>query len=649
MAAIRAQSPGGSSSGGDGDALDVGLATIELQKLQRQFRLMEGDRKAYTDETKMQIGKQRYGDGGDDITSALQSLRRENAVLRSDLRLLERRRDAQAKECMAEDETGGGEGRKMRRLEEEAEVLLRKLRASHHTLSRLASRTAMCERDVAAARAEELRAGPRLEHEEKARRVLENRLDKSLAKFSTALSHNKALRTRVESLLRERGVYDAARRRLDRDLRESKAGMAETIESSNAAYETRDDAQTRLLTLREKADKEYQAYLVEMKDLGRILEQDRKLKEFMSTKAADRTAIARERMAQIMARQAERAREESTAAQGDAAGQKSVPGAAQAAQAEQTRYDLDEVLGDLREATGQDNVGDMVTRFCELEDQSFSLFNYVNEVQDECERLSDEIARVEDSARKATEVDKADEEERGRRVAVMEVQLAADKRKVEQYRSKATDAAAGLSGMLEKVEALVASVRVLAPLEGCNIRFELPVDLVADPLGPPDAAARVTFENVLAYLKFVEGKANDMLLANYLLSVPRNKDGEDGAGEDSGLTETEAREKERKEKEALGGLLGRGPKEALGEIKPVVALPTAEDYDSAEEVDRPLTRADFERMTTEKFQKKHSAKSATGGAGGHGAMARQGPRGRKMTLRGPPPMGSGKRPTAPTQ
>jgi hypothetical protein len=35
-------------------------AELELQKLQRQYRIMEGDRKAYSEESRILISKQRY-------------------------------------------------------------------------------------------------------------------------------------------------------------------------------------------------------------------------------------------------------------------------------------------------------------------------------------------------------------------------------------------------------------------------------------------------------------------------------------------------------------------------------------------------------------------------------------------------------------
>ncbi len=54
----------------------------------------------------------------------------------------------------------------------------------------------------------------------------------------------------------------------------------------------RDEAQARIITLREKAEKEFQAYMQEVKELDRTIEHDRKLREFLMTKAVDRTESA---------------------------------------------------------------------------------------------------------------------------------------------------------------------------------------------------------------------------------------------------------------------------------------------------------------------------------------------------------------------
>lgn len=77
------------------------------------------------------------------------------------------------------------------------------------------------------------------ENVEKQIRVLENRLEKSLMKFSKALATNKQLRENIDSLRRERLVFDNIYRKFERELQEQKKQMAELIEMSNSSYEAR--------------------------------------------------------------------------------------------------------------------------------------------------------------------------------------------------------------------------------------------------------------------------------------------------------------------------------------------------------------------------------------------------------------------------
>lgn len=51
----------------------------------------------------------------------------------------------------------------------------------------------------------------------------------------------------------------------------------------------RDDAQNKMLALKEKAEKELTHYNVELKELIRVIDHDQKLREFMSRKDQERT------------------------------------------------------------------------------------------------------------------------------------------------------------------------------------------------------------------------------------------------------------------------------------------------------------------------------------------------------------------------
>ena len=50
----------------------------------------------------------------------------------------------------------------------------------------------------------------------------------------------------------------------------------------------RDDAQAKMMMLKEKAEKDLQQHNAEMKELVRIIDHDRKLREFMNTKTKER-------------------------------------------------------------------------------------------------------------------------------------------------------------------------------------------------------------------------------------------------------------------------------------------------------------------------------------------------------------------------
>jgi hypothetical protein len=87
--------------------VDDGLAEIELQKLQRQYRIMEGDRKAYSEESRILISKQRQ---------SIEKLKGDNGNLVQELKLLESRYNAkkmdglQAKKAQELNEQAGLKG-----------------------------------------------------------------------------------------------------------------------------------------------------------------------------------------------------------------------------------------------------------------------------------------------------------------------------------------------------------------------------------------------------------------------------------------------------------------------------------------------------------------------------------------------------------
>ena len=69
---------------------------------------------------------------------------------------------------------------------------------------------------------------------------------------------------------------------------DNRQAIGEVIDQSTQAYDARDEAQAKMILLKEKADKDCAQYNAEMKELMRIIDHDRKLKEFMTIKSKER-------------------------------------------------------------------------------------------------------------------------------------------------------------------------------------------------------------------------------------------------------------------------------------------------------------------------------------------------------------------------
>lgn len=87
-------------------------------------------------------------------------------------------------------------------------------------------------------------------------KILESRLEKANQKFNEAVNSNKTLREQIDSLRRERVIFENVYRRLESDLQKKRKDMANIIEIANTAYEERDKAQERLALLIKRAERE---------------------------------------------------------------------------------------------------------------------------------------------------------------------------------------------------------------------------------------------------------------------------------------------------------------------------------------------------------------------------------------------------------
>uniref|UniRef100_A0A8C5SWW2 ODAD1 central coiled coil region domain-containing protein n=1 Tax=Laticauda laticaudata TaxID=8630 RepID=A0A8C5SWW2_LATLA len=340
------------SEGSDADL--EGIAEGELAKLQRQFRLLEGDRHAYALESRETIRRQmvevkrlekenedlRYKQAVAEGHANQKKEKAQSEILRS--LLIER--DAVKEQIMKEK-------KRIAHLDQEIETWE----------NRLADRKQMMGSD---SMIQEQRA-----HLQRKIQSVENQLDKISSEFSSQLVLNSQLREDLEILRVGHDHFEQQYKDLEEELLETRKTIINVVSTSSAAYDARDEAHARLGQLRDKAEKDLKQYVSEMKELERFLENDRRMSEFVNIKLQERT-FTEEALKAKAKKQEERRRKDSE---------------------EELLESYCNAFDKLLELTGSKDLNMALDTFVKDRERNFAQFNYVNEQNSQKDRLWEEI------------------------------------------------------------------------------------------------------------------------------------------------------------------------------------------------------------------------------------------------------------------
>ena len=431
-------------------------------------------------------------------------------------------------------------------------------------------------------------------------KMLENRLDKALGKYNDALAHNKQLRGTIDNLRKERVLFDDIYKKLEHELAEKKNRMGEIIERSDKAYEARDKAVSEMAKLKQQADKEQLAFEKEWRELTKLIEHDKKMRAFMKNKAKAQGAAEEARLA-AEADEAERKQKKREMAGKWAQGKSKADAKKSHARVQSYR----EAFRQIQEATGIGDVEELVTSFTQAEDENFRLFNYVNTLNSEIERLEEQISECKNEIEKYRGSGAASDSQRRKLLKDLEDRLARTEAKAKSYDGKYKIATETLGALREGIWKVYNKI-------GCNTPTN------AELLG----ADGVTDGNMMQYLGVIEQRTNE-ILQMYAASMMA-EGGADRAGDyDSFVQMTKT-----------------GPESSAGPRELKIDAPSTEDPDDDDESDedpedRPLDREELRRRAAKQLARREIGDGATGtvadarsgakkaGAGGKGAVKRR--------------------------
>ncbi|KAL1504879.1 hypothetical protein AB1Y20_008649 [Prymnesium parvum] len=531
----------------------------DLAELQKKYRAADGDHKSYSEDGQQHLRKQR---------ATIEKLKTDNEQLKEELQV-ERKHaklydsvSAQAQIAKLQD-TGDMYTRKIELEKRRIEELDRQMEIMHKKIwdqrQKMGGINASRENNQAIA---------------KQIQILENRLDKALKKYNEALANNKRLRENIDNLRRERLVFDQIYKKLEKELAEKKKEMARIIEISNKAYEARDAAQAEMAALKQQADKEQQEFEQEWKELGKMIEQDRKMKDFMK-KEREKLSLAEHRGDMTVEQETNLKKKVLRGNWGIAKDKASIHASMEKVQS------YEEAFAKIQAATGISDIDELVTTFINAEDQNFALFNYVNELNSECEKLEEQIADIKSEIEKYKGQGLNTDNQRKKILKDLEERLQKTEAKAEQYEKK-------YEAAMKTVNALKVGIQSIFNKIGCNTPANMEM------LGNEG----VTESNMMQYLGIIEQRTNEILQL-YASTQAQAREGAVDAQGNPLPTVT--------------SILGQGPQLPAGQNQISIQPPTTADeaYDSEEdsedeEDDRPFSRDELKAKTMRGLSKREN-------------------------------------------
>ena len=550
--------------------LSADSRVADYAQLQREYRNMELNRKAYADESNQVLRRQQ---------SAIEKLQRDNETLKTELTMETRHvsssQATSAQTLLAKLHDQGDkyaakierENKKVKTMEDQIQLLKQKLLYQRKHMG-----------GINAARENQHMIQKQI-------RILENRLDKALVKFNESLAVNKKLRETIDNLRRERVVFDNIYRKLEKDLHEKKRQMANIIELSNLAYEQRDASQMEVAAIEQQNRKEQEEFEGEMVQLGARIEQQQ-------------VSLNEARLA------SQRAEENDDGADGGAAATfDAMAASAEAASAEQVRS-FEEAFHKIKEATGISDIQELVRTFIRNEDQNFSLFNYANEQSNEIEKLEEQVAALKEEEVRFAQEGGDDTSQHKQLLRDLELKLQSTESMAERYEQKCTEAQKTINSLKMGVHSIFNRIDCTKSASS---------EMLAD--------SSVSEANMMQYLGLIEQRTNDILqqfaalkAQQATMAAAKEAAGDVDAKDDEAKEAVE--ELQQGTPQAVLAIMGVGPPTPMGQDLLQVEPPDLDDYSSENESEdeeddaRPLTREELKARTLKGIHKKANREAA---------------------------------------
>lgn len=246
-----------------------------------------------------------------------------------------------------------------------------------------------------------------------------------------------------------------------------------------------------MIALKERNDKEQQNYLQEVKELERQLKQDKKLRDFMRVKNAERTELGANLKKRLQAQSAMKGSQELLLERLDSHKQ---------------------AFDKIKEVTGCTGVHQLVEKFKQVEDQNFSLFNYVNDINNQVETLNEDINQIEEDIKRKDAQNNQVHEDYHHQIQKLERELLHNQAGADMFKKQNQKISATLFAIYKVVQSLVGTLKI--QFEDVKLNANFDENSIMEALVESGAT-------LMEQLRSIEQRTGDLLMKNVLLALPK--------------------------------------------------------------------------------------------------------------------------------
>ena len=191
----------------------------------------------------------------------------------------------------------------------------------------------------------------------------ENKLHESIVRFNQTMADNRALKENIELLRKEKITFESLHSRLIKEVEGRNKEISDIIEKSNADYAAKDSVQEQITQLKVQAEKEHSDFKEEWSELARLIENDKRMRDFVNQRELQkkRKEITRKQAVMLP----------STCGT-------PVLNSADLDQIKERLSLLQSQFESIRLATGVGSIEELFIKFTDTEKVNFSLFNKTN-------------------------------------------------------------------------------------------------------------------------------------------------------------------------------------------------------------------------------------------------------------------------------